>query len=124
MIISPPLSQIKSNSIIISSIGDRKLGEWEELNPNCIYKLNLNDNKIKYIEWNINPTINPLISLDKPYPIILLELLYKSVYKRVNNIPYTKPINNKFKPSRVSVLFSGGIDCTILTVLIHYIIRI
>lgn len=81
----------------------------------------MNNNKIETIQWNVNSTINPLISLDKPYPIILLELLYKSVYKRVNNIPYNKPINNKFKPSRVAVLFSGGIDCTILTVLIHYI---
>lgn len=59
----------------------------------------------------------PAILIDNPAVARLLQLLRDSILLRTSDIP--APLSEAATPNRVAVLFSGGLDCTVLARLIH-----
>ncbi|OCK84043.1 hypothetical protein K432DRAFT_289785 [Lepidopterella palustris CBS 459.81] len=64
------------------------------------------------------------MSLDAPSIDQLHGLLCKSLEFRVQNVRQSKPLVNEvgFADTKIAILFSGGLDCTILARLIHEIL--
>lgn len=66
---------------------------------------------------------SPSIELheDSPATIMLTQLLQQSINRRVNNIPMlpSRSDDASHHNARVAILFSGGLDCTVLARVIH-----
>lgn len=63
------------------------------------------------------PSSNSALTLSSPAVALLKERLLDSLRLRVLNIP--QPPSEGICPTRVAVLFSGGLDCTVLARLAH-----
>ncbi|XXG98659.1 hypothetical protein Hte_004986 [Hypoxylon texense] len=133
------------NSISFSSIADVSTAGWEEVQADGIYSLNLEsrlatpqglklDARIAKHEWslsggdhmvssigNFNMTLPPQehkLDFDTVSVEMLRHWLCESLKLRVLNIPEPpNPLSDT--DVRVAVLFSGGLDSTVLTRLAH-----
>lgn len=100
-----------------------------EVDTSCIYALTITEGRIEttHLPWS-SPT--PLTNLSLPDPTIapspqtstvdqLLFRLSASLELRVQNVPNHASIHLSAESARVAVLFSGGLDCTLLSRIIH-----
>ncbi|KAK6514373.1 hypothetical protein TWF506_008769 [Arthrobotrys conoides] len=76
---------------------------------------------------HIPPTNPPALNPQSPPVSRLYDLLYDSLRLRVQNIPrHSIPLvpghEGKLRPSKVGILFSGGLDCTMLARIAHDIL--
>ncbi|KAK6339187.1 hypothetical protein TWF718_008609 [Orbilia javanica] len=76
---------------------------------------------------HIPPASSPALSPQSPPVSRLYDLLYDSLRLRVQNVPlHSIPLvpghEGKSRPSKVGILFSGGVDCTMLARIVHDIL--
>lgn len=135
-------------SVVLSSISDpTDSGEWMEVEADGLYVLDLTANigpsndadQVTHVPWVIEyskscltrtlrypfPKFNtempaypvPALKLDSPAMSDLFQRLEWSLFLRTHGIPL--PPSQSVAPARVAVLFSGGLDCTILARMLH-----
>ena len=99
----------------ISSVSIKGMGEWKEIPSSqfCLFDVNARKNldvieysKYDPVSFQINHKENP------DFKRILFDLLLDSVRKRLVSIPKVE------NGSRIAILFSGGLDCSILAALV------
>ncbi|KAI1764016.1 asparagine synthase-domain-containing protein [Hypoxylon sp. FL1150] len=133
------------NSITFSSIADVSATCWKEVEANGVYSINLEsriataqglglDTRIAKHEWlsfagdnmvssigNFNMTLPPQehkLDFDSVSVAMLRHWLCESLKLRVLSIP--EPLSSLSDADvRVAILFSGGLDCTVLARLAH-----
>ncbi|KAI1386900.1 asparagine synthase-domain-containing protein [Hypoxylon trugodes] len=133
------------NSISLSSIADVPATDWKEIEANGIYSLDLStrvatsqglklDTRTTRHDWvpssgndmvssigNFNttlPTSEHKLDFNLPSVQLLQHWLCESIKLRVLDIP--EPPNTLSNTDvRVAILFSGGLDCTVLARLAH-----
>lgn len=66
----------------------------------------------------------PTLSIHSPAVAIIQQKLYESIKSRIHNIPSNFANNSNNAKAKIAVLFSGGLDCTILARLCHDILPI
>ncbi|KAK6502796.1 hypothetical protein TWF481_007842 [Arthrobotrys musiformis] len=76
------------------------------------------------------PPANPTAPHPQSSPVShLYDLLYDSLRLRIQNVPlHSIPLvpghEGKMRPSKIGILFSGGVDCTMLARIVHDILPI
>ncbi|OAX81331.1 hypothetical protein ACJ72_04329 [Emergomyces africanus] len=120
----PPASNASPSNDLHSIFTVKKLGWKHEITPSAAgnYIVNRIPPMNKCLS-TIETGIPPLLRTESP-AIQTLELkLRESLKLRVSNIP-EPPLYSSHYRSKVAVLFSGGLDCTILARLAHDILPI
>ena len=127
---------INTGELTISSVSltatDRVFHEAETLS---VWSIDLSEPQLVPFphQFNILPRINKALPAshdkldDKPSTKAihdLLENLTNSIRLRVQAIPTYTSSSDVTSPSKVAVLFSGGLDCTLLARLVHQILPI
>lgn len=136
----------EEGTFILASIADANESGWQEVEADGIYAIRINAHPAekRYASWRIPysqsptepmsgrlPTIDDLsqqaLSTLSPSVSRLELLLRESLHSRVSNIPrHSTETTTAFvvQPAPVAVLFSGGLDCTVLARLSHEILNI
>ncbi|KAM7215997.1 asparagine synthetase [Rhypophila decipiens] len=138
----------QAGTLVISSISEACDPSWKEVEPDGIYVLSLDDHhgilseQMPRVpvrrEWLVDgqadfvssigpfnktlppPGSSPVLTAQSPSVAMLKEQLVDSLRLRILNVPQPpleghSPVSN----TRVAVLFSGGLDCTVLARLGH-----
>lgn len=120
----------------ISSIGQRLEQGWQELESGFCYVVENGCNdaarrsepvKLLIREWRLTNRKHPHagirnLDVDSPSVAKLEELLRRATRVRVSTIPDRNSVSTssrELRPPRLAVLFSGGLDCTLLARIIH-----
>ncbi|CAI6332614.1 unnamed protein product [Periconia digitata] len=134
------------DQLILSSVCDNTSGQnWTELEADGIYMIDLDDDRISHSiveatthiprrkSGQLNDPFPPLnLSVESSlvelhaHPSKTLDTLRKAVELRTNHVRDARDIvypHPNDTEARVAVLFSGGLDCTILARLAHDTIR-
>ncbi|KAM7192941.1 Asparagine synthase domain containing protein [Naviculisporaceae sp. PSN 640] len=134
--------------LVISSISEKCDPSWKEVEPDGIYVLDLGGHDIVLSgqgvrvpvrrDWLVDgqadfvssigpfnkslppPGSSPVLTAQSPSVAMLKDQLLESLRLRILNVPQPpleghSPVSN----TRVAVLFSGGLDCTVLARLAH-----
>ncbi|RVD81528.1 uncharacterized protein DFL_009390 [Arthrobotrys flagrans] len=138
-------------NVAICSIADpRTTSQWEEIEADGFYYIDLRTDtgprrihRVPFVSdttgslsmklpipqlcKHIPPADPPALSLESPPVSRLYDLLYDSLRLRVQNVPlHSIPLvpghEGKLRPSKVGILFSGGVDCTMLARIVHDIL--
>ncbi|VBB84624.1 Putative Asparagine synthetase [Podospora comata] len=131
------VKRLEGGGVVLGSIADGE-GKWEEVEADGVYSLGLGDGVARRHDWveegeNFVSSIGvfnkalpspegetPLTSAS-PSVRALKDQLVESLKLRVLNIP--NPPSSGTGKTRVAVLFSGGLDCTVLARLCHDILE-
>ncbi len=127
------LQQESPDHIVICSVATSSLAKPEEVSTDTIHGLLLQNGEMQKqrVPWsNYPPLINATVPndvLDTSGPqsataIALLEHLSESLNLRILNIPNHSKFPDQFEATRLAILFSGGLDCTLLARLSHDIL--
>ncbi|ETN46560.1 uncharacterized protein HMPREF1541_00745 [Cyphellophora europaea CBS 101466] len=100
-----------------------------EVDTGFTYALNVVDNEIRTtkLSWSshplstnaVLPSTRPDVSIQSATVDKLLHQLSASLKLRVQNVPNHGKLHSTPESARIAVLFSGGLDCTLLTRLLH-----
>lgn len=144
------LRKIVGNCLFISSVGD-DTPDWQEVEADGIYCMDLSapshdaDVDVRSTNWllpfhltrhaypaeealttlnrELPTTSTPRLSLQSQAVETLHELLRASLQLRLTSIPSVKESGkNPVASARVAILFSGGLDCSVLARLCHDIL--
>ena len=139
------LQQRKDGTLLLSSVSDVEAGgagePWTEVEADGIYVLDLAGDgplEAQRHDWSAEHTGHPLLvsglglfnmdsvppegsrlTADAPSVRQLYDRLAASLRLRVKSIPEPPSLANTPGDTRVAVLFSGGLDCTVLARMSH-----
>ncbi|ETS86367.1 hypothetical protein PFICI_00195 [Pestalotiopsis fici W106-1] len=128
--------------IAFSSVSDSQVADWKEVTADGIYAISLNTSDVKNIApqkypWvaetgadlvssigrfnKILPDQHEKLDHDSPSVGLVRQHLVEALKMRVLNVPKPPlvPGSNGDDDARVAVLFSGGLDCTVMARLAH-----
>ncbi|CAD0107281.1 unnamed protein product, partial [Aureobasidium uvarum] len=133
----------ESGNFILSTISGQPDQGWEEVEADGIYSLNLkafHESVQKHerciptcLPYTFSPntitsTASPLdssaspLSISSPAVAKIEALLRDSLHLRISNIPALSNSEPSFPAASLAILFSGGLDCTLLARLSHDIL--
>ena len=122
-----------TGSLTLSSIStpDHRT-TFEEVSTDAIHYLTLADGQITlgHLPWlDAPPTMNKALPVNSSSMVPsttsvrqLIDHLRNAVALRANDIPDHRPSHLQLDSAKVAILFSGGLDCTLLARLIHDIL--
>ena len=127
------LQQENPDHLTVCSVATSSSAPPKEVGVDTVHYLSLHDGdtQIQQVPWSTSPfLINagiPNGAVTTPGPqsrttIALLEQLSESLKLRILNIPDHNKCLNQVQTTRLAVLFSGGLDCTLLACLAHKIL--
>ncbi|KAL7276321.1 hypothetical protein RUND412_000692 [Rhizina undulata] len=136
-------------ALVVASVGDGREG-WREVEADGVYYLDLGtaavgEGHVWRVGWVFEDEVQEGLSMTFPFPKLnmavpdeslslttdstevqqLRNLLLESVKLRVQDIPeppYSSDGNSGVRKSRLAILFSGGLDCTVLARCVHEVL--
>lgn len=135
--------QIHNGDLVLSTISDSPDHGWQEVEADGFYSLELHQfhhstlrkeqllpsplpyldsaNSVVSSASMHDPSTSPLTT-SSPSVAIVEALLRESLHLRISNIPSHACVEPSQPPANLAVLFSGGLDCTLLARLSHDIL--
>ena len=116
------LIQHNSDKIFLSSVAidmqsKAACNNWDEVECQGYWQLNLQDFSLNLFPWTktfqLNPTIEPLLHLESQIAPLNLDVFVDKFLNQLNESVKRRLILSENQKS-IAVLFSGGLDCTVL----------
>ena len=119
------------DDLILASINSNRGAAYHEVDSMRLFEINLSSNHLQATlhSWEAHSTINSILPSSTRAPSEatvqhLIAHLTASVRVRIVDIPHLNSPVSGTSVCKVAILFSGGLDCTLLASLVHQVLPI